>query len=53
MEERLKELKEKITSFVKDYDIKNFSVYINSQTESCLNDKEIYKVNSVDISVEI
>ena len=34
MKEKVKdlkqELKEKITSFVKDYDIKNFSVYINS-----------------------
>lgn len=29
MEERLKELKEKITSFVKDYDIESFDVWID------------------------
>ena len=28
MEERLKELKEKITSFVRDYDIKEFDIWI-------------------------
>ena len=28
MEERLKELKEKITSFVNDYDIQEFTIWI-------------------------
>lgn len=28
VEERLKELKEKITSFVRDYDIENFDIWI-------------------------
>lgn len=29
MEERLQELKEKITSFVRDYDIESFDVWID------------------------
>ena len=33
MEERLQELKEKITSFVNDYDVKNFYVDINEDID--------------------
>lgn len=53
MEERLKELKEKITSFAKDYNIKDFSIYINSRTEKIRNEEEIYKVDSIDIQLEV
>ncbi len=43
MEQRLQELKEKITSFVRDYNIESFDVYID-ETNSTLC-KENKKVN--------
>lgn len=44
MEERLKELKEKITSFVNDYDVKNFYVGINEDID--LVSKDTYETQS-------
>ena len=46
MEERLKELKEKITSFVNDYDVKNFYVDID------LVSKDTYETQSK-VNIEI
>lgn len=49
MEERLKELKEKITSFVRDYDIKSFDVWIDDG----VNINNIAKPKEERIEVEI
>lgn len=40
MEERLKELKEKITSFVNDYDIQEFTIWIEENKTDTL-DKDV------------
>lgn len=40
MEERLKELKEKIISFVNDYDIQEFTIWIEENRTNTL-DKEV------------
>ena len=40
MEERLKELKEKITSFVNDYDIQEFTIWIEENRTDTL-DKDV------------
>ena len=40
MEERLKELKEKITSFVIDYDIQEFTIWIEENKTDTL-DKDV------------
>ncbi len=53
MEERLKELKEKITSFANDYDIKDFSVYINRQETIHNNGEKKSIVESVDLQLEV
>nr|DAF27015.1 MAG TPA: hypothetical protein [Caudoviricetes sp.] len=53
MEERLKELKERLTSFIIDYNIKDFSVYINRTEKKYCNGKEEIKTNSVDIQLEV
>lgn len=47
MEERLQELKEKITSFVMDYNIKNFYIDINEDIDLVSKDtyEEQQKVN--------
>lgn len=50
MEERLKELKEKITSFVNDYDIKDFYVDINEDID--LVSKDTYETQSK-VNIEI
>ncbi len=53
MEERLKELKTKITSFIKDYNIKDFSICINNEEIYYSNNQKETRVNSVDISLEV
>lgn len=45
MEERLKELKEKINSFVNDYDVKNFYVDIEEWAEDVETNKKYCNVN--------
>lgn len=50
MEERLKELKEKIISFVNDYDVKNFYVDINEDID--LVSKDTYETQSK-VNIEI
>ena len=50
MEERLKELKEKITSFVNDYDVKSFYVDINEDID--LVSKDTYETQSK-VNIEI
>ena len=50
MEERLKELKEKITSFVNDYDVKNFYVDIAENID--LVSKDTYETQSK-VNIEI
>lgn len=50
MEERLKELKEKITSFVIDYNIKDF--YININEDIDLVNKDTYETQSK-VNIEI
>ena len=52
MEERLKELKEKITSFVNDYDVKNFYVDINEDID--LVSKDTYETQpKVNIEIRV
>lgn len=50
MEERLKELKEKITSFVNDYNIKDFYIDINEDID--LVSKDTYETQSK-VNIEI
>lgn len=50
MEERLKELKEKITSFVNDYNIKNFYIDINEDID--LVSKDTYETQAK-VNIEI
>lgn len=50
MEERLKEIKEKITSFVNDYDVKSFYVDINEDID--LVGKDTYETQSK-VNIEI
>ena len=50
MEERLQELKEKITSFVNDYDVKSFYVDINEDID--LVSKDTYETQSK-VNIEI
>lgn len=45
MEQRLQELKEKITSFVNDYNVESFDVYIDEWASDVKSGKEYYKVN--------
>ena len=53
MEERLKELKEKINSFVQDYDIEAFDVWIDYAEVASLNG-ETHKTNkSVRIGIDV
>lgn len=52
MEERLQELKEKITSFVNDYDVKNFYVDINEEID--LVSKDTYETQpKVNIEIRV
>ena len=44
MEQRLQELKEKITSFVRDYELESFSVWI---------DKEVGKKTKVNLEIRV
>ena len=48
MEERLKELKEKIASFVNDYDVKNFYVDIEEWAKDVVTETKYY-----DVEIEI
>lgn len=50
MEERLKELKEKITSFVNDYNIKDFYIDINEDID--LVSKDTYETQTK-VNIEI
>ena len=50
MEERLKELKEKITSFVNDYDVKNY--YVDIAEDIDLVSKDTYETQSK-VNIEI
>lgn len=50
MEERLKELKEKITSFVNNYNIKNFYIDINEDID--LVSKDTYETQAK-VNIEI
>lgn len=45
MDERLQELKEKITAFVNDYNIESFDVYIDELASDVKSSKKYYKVN--------
>lgn len=52
MEERLKELKEKITSFVNDYNIKDFYIDINEDID--LVSKDTYETQpKVNIEIRV